>query len=161
MHLIASGPTKGFFQAQQIITRLALRAAQTTSSTVRGVGLKCKDTDLGREGWKISPQLVGAGECHPTQVTPRHQPSAALLPSHPLEDPPSSQECQGEVMADCWHSPGIASAMHNALWQGHGSQPGWGFINPEFPNTAFSETIMCINSSGVAKVCCKSNPAEG
>lgn len=126
---------------------MALRAAQTTSSTARGVGLKSKGTNLGREGWKISAGAIPHRS---------YQPSAALLPSHPLEDLPSSQECQGEGMADCWHSLGIASAVYNALWQG---QPGWGLINPRisFPNTAFSDTIMCINSSGVAKVCCKSN----
>lgn len=63
-------------------------------------------------------------------------------------------------MADFWHSLRIALILYNALCQCNGSEPSWGLINPQisFLNTQFSETIMRINSSRVAKVCCKSKP---
>lgn len=77
-----------------------------------------------------------------------------------LEDLFSVQQFQGEVMADFWHPLLIALILYNALCQRNGSKPNWGLINPHisFLNTQFSETIMHINSSQVAKVCCKSKP---
>lgn len=63
-------------------------------------------------------------------------------------------------MADFWHPFCIALILYNALCQCDGSEPSWGLVNPQisFLNTQFSETIMRINSSGVAEVWCKSKP---
>lgn len=63
-------------------------------------------------------------------------------------------------MADFWHPRRTALILYNASCQCDGSEPSWGLINPQisFLNTQFSETTMRINSSGVAKVCCKSKP---
>lgn len=62
-------------------------------------------------------------------------------------------------MADFWHAPCIALILYNALCQCDGSKPSWGLINPQISllNTPFSETIMRINSSGVAKVFANQN----
>lgn len=62
-------------------------------------------------------------------------------------------------MADFWHLLHIASILYNALCQCNGSKPSWGLINPQisFLNTQFSETIMRINSSRVAKSAANQN----